>query len=124
MPGAACFYTVLDLFELFDKAVIATVANQKGKLVVFAEQLHVFLAAGSDHVVDCSRQVIGNILGEHGDSYVTASNKLSRIWDNVTDEELHKGRFTGTVPAQKADPLADLDLERNTIQQPWFAEAY
>jgi hypothetical protein len=37
---------------------------------------------------------------------------------DITDQQLHKGGFAGAIPAQQADPLAGLDLERNAIQQP------
>ena len=119
VPGTACFYPVLDLFELSHKALIATAGNLKlnGKFVVFVEQIHMFLTAGSNNVIDRSRQIVGDVLGEHGNFYITASNKLSFVRGNITNKQLHKGRFAGTVSTQQTDSFACLDLERNPVQQ-------
>jgi hypothetical protein len=44
MPGAGCLYLVLDPFELSEQIGAAAFGNLMGKVVVFPEQLDMFLA--------------------------------------------------------------------------------
>jgi hypothetical protein len=74
MPGAGCLYPVLDAFELSDEAAIASPGNLQGKVMVFPEKLHVFLSTSGYHVIDRSRQVIGDILCQQCDLHIAASN--------------------------------------------------
>ena len=81
-----------------------------------------FPTAGSNNVIDRSRQVVRNVLWEHGDFYIAASNKLPFVRGNIADKQFHKGRFAGAVSTQQADSFAGLDLERNTVQEERAAE--
>jgi len=40
-----------------------------------------------------------------------ARTNLATVRRNVTGEEIHESRFTGTVPAEQADPFSGLDLK-------------
>ena len=124
MPGAGCLYLVLDPFELSQQAVIAAPGDLQGKVVVFSEQFQMLPAAGGHDVIDRSRQVVGDILGQHGDPDLAALNDLACVRNDLAGQQLHQGRFARAVPAQQADPFAGLDLERDAVQQPWSAEAY
>ena len=78
-------------------------------------------ATGSHDIINPSRQPIGDILGQQGDSRIVAADD-ARIRGNMAGQQLHEGGFAGAVAAHEADPLTSLDLEINTVEQRWSAE--
>jgi hypothetical protein len=117
MPGAGGLKLVLDPFELFQQAVIAAPGHLQGEIVVFAEQIQVFPAAGCHDIIDRPRQVVGNVLGQHGNPNLTASDDFAGIRLDLAHQQFHEGGLARAVPAQKPDSLARLDLERGAVQQ-------
>ncbi len=81
-------------------------------------------ATGSHDIVDPSRQPVGDILGQQGDSHLSTTDDGARIRGNLAGQKLHEGRFAGAVAAHKADPFTGLDLERHPVEQRWSAEGY
>jgi hypothetical protein len=122
-PGAGGLQPVLNPFELFQQAVIACPGHLQGEIVVLPEQLQVFPATGGHNIIDRPWQIVGNVLGQHGDPDLTASDDFAGIRGDIAHQQFHEGGLARTVPAQKPDSFARLDLERSTVQQPRPAEA-
>ncbi len=123
MPGAGGLQSVLNLFELFQQAFVAASGHLQGEVVVFPEQIQVFPAAGGHDIVDRPRQVVGDVLGQHGDPDVTAPDDFAGIRADVAHQQFHESGLARTVTAQESDPFARFDLERSAVQQPRPSEA-
>jgi len=77
MPGVSCLYPVLDGLELPDGDIIAALGNLQGKVMVFSEEINVFLSTRGYDVIGRSRQVIGDILCQHCDLHIARCELIS-----------------------------------------------
>ena len=91
---------MLKPFEFFQQALVAVPGHLQGEIVVFPEQIEVLPATGGHNVIDRPGQIVGDILGQHGDPDLAASDDFAGIRFDIAHQQFHEGGLARTVPAQ------------------------